>query len=161
MRKLLLLMVVLLLIPIACSTGKKAVQPDASQEDNIREAVFRYQFKNNASAFQDKTEVYFLSIGAGDPGDPFMRRFEGHSPVVKKASEAVVSSAEVTGVRDKKTGQRGLIFKQGTIEWIEDNQVKVEGGYYEAGLSASGNTYSVVKENDTWVVTNSEMHWIS
>jgi hypothetical protein len=53
------LLVVLLLIPIACSTGKIVVQPDPSQEDHIREAVFRYQFKRNASAFQDKTEVYF------------------------------------------------------------------------------------------------------
>jgi hypothetical protein len=155
------LLVVLLLIPIACSTGKIVVQPDPSQEDHIREAVFRYQFKRNASAFQDKTEVYFLSIGGGDPSDQFMRRFEGHTPVVKKVSEAIVSSSEVTGVKDKKTGQRGLIFNQRTIKWDENDHVEVEGGYYEAGLSASGNTYSVVKENNEWVVTKSEMHWIS
>jgi hypothetical protein len=90
-----------------------------------------------------------------------MRRFEGHTPVVKKVSEAIVSSSEVTGVKDKKTGQRGLIFNQRTIKWDENDHVEVEGGYYEAGLSASGNTYSVVKENNEWVVTKSEMHWIS
>jgi hypothetical protein len=152
---------VLLLIPIGCSTGKRTVQPDASQEDNIREAVFRYQFKHNASAFQNKTEVYFLKINDGDPSDQFMRRFEGHVPVVKKVSEATVSSSDVTGVKDRTTGQRGLIFNQRTIKWNESNEVEVEGGYYEAGLSASGNTYSVVKDNDKWGATKSEMHWIS
>jgi hypothetical protein len=90
-----------------------------------------------------------------------MRRFDGHVPVVKKVSEALVSSSEVTGVKDRTTGQRGLIFNQRTIKWNESNEVEVDGGYYEAALSASGNTYSVVKDNDKWGVTKSEMHWIS
>jgi hypothetical protein len=53
------LLAVLLLIPIGCSTGKRTVQPDASQEDSIGEAVFRYQFKHNASAFRTKLRFSF------------------------------------------------------------------------------------------------------
>jgi len=32
---------------------------------------------------------------------------------------------------------------------------------YEAGLSASGNTYTVKKIKGKWKVTNDKMHWIS
>ena len=63
----------------------------ASQEDQIREAVFRYQFQHNQSGIQDQARVYCLTSGSwnedDDPSDEFMTRFQGHVPPVKKGSQ--------------------------------------------------------------------------
>ncbi|HYX72344.1 MAG TPA: hypothetical protein VE732_06210 [Nitrososphaera sp.] len=129
-----------------------------ADEDDIREAVFRYQFDHNASAQQQNAKVYFLSLGkAKDPSDLFMLRFRGHKPSVKKGSHAG-GKGEVI---DNKTGERGLIFYATSIKQIDENEVEVEGGYYEAGLSSSGNTYTVKRKENKWVVTKDKLRWIS
>jgi hypothetical protein len=136
-------------------TKPKLTQAD---EEDIREAVFRYQFWHNASAKQQRAKVYFLSIGDDkDPRDAFMARFDKHKPPVKKLSQATGNF----GVVDKKTGERGLIFSVTTIEPVDEDKVMVEGGYYEDGLSSSGNVYTVERKNHKWVVTKDQMLWIS
>lgn len=87
-----------------------------------------------------------------------MQRFQDSKPIVKKVSQAERSA---DGVFDIETHQRGLIFSIGKIEKINQNTVKVFGGYFEAGLSASGNTYTVKRKGKKWTVTNSVMNWIS
>lgn len=136
-------------------TKQRFTQAD---EDSIREAVFRYQFEHNASGQQQKAKVYFLSIGKNeDPSDAFMARFDKHKPPVKKRSQAT-GKFEVI---DKQTGERGLIFGVTTIEKLDEDKATVDGGYYEAGLSASGNTYTVERKDNKWVVTKDQMRWIS
>ena len=132
-----------------------------SQIDDIREAVFRWQFEHNASALQKNAKVYFLRIdkNKSDPSDAFMKRFAEHNPPVRKVSAC--SSDPDKGVQDKKTGEKGLIFNVIEIRWISDAEVEAAGGYYEAGLSASGNIYTLKKENGKWKVTSDKMRWIS
>jgi hypothetical protein len=132
-----------------------------SQIDDIREAVFRWQFHHNASGQQKKAQVYFLQVGENgdDPTDEFIKRFADHKPPVRKRSAS--SEDHGRGVRDKQTGERGLIFRVSKIEWRTDAEVEVKGGYYEANLSASGNTYTVKKQDGKWKVTNDKMDWIS
>ena len=131
-----------------------------NQEDDIREAVFRWQFDHNASEQQGYAKVYFLEVGEkeGDPSDEFIKRFAGNKPPVRKRSECSVSTR---GDFDKKTGERGLVFRLRVIEWKSDTEVDVKGGYHEHGLSGSGNTYTLKKENGKWKVINDKMHWIS
>lgn len=86
-----------------------------------------------------------------------MERFADDKPTIKKESQAKLGD----GVKDRDTGERGLIFRVGNIKWVSDTEVEVEGGYYEAGLSSSGNTYFLKKQKDKWVVTKDVMHWIS
>lgn len=137
--------------------------PKSIQEDDIRESVFRYQFQHNASGQQQNAKVYFLSLGSieepEDPSDEFMKRFQGHQPPVKKVSQSIVSVFE--GVKDKDTGEQGLIFRVTRIAWKSDVEVEVEGGYYENGLSASGNIYRVALEGGQWVVKEDRMIWIA
>ena len=141
--------------------GVAADNARENQTDDIREAVFRWQFDHNASGQNKKAQVYFLGIGdrGGDPTDEFMKRFADHKPPVRKVSACSADAGK--GVRDKKTGETGLIFRVTKIEWKSDTEVRVKGGYYEAGLSASGNTYTVKKENGKWKVTKDKMDWIS
>lgn len=130
---------------------------------SIREATFRYQFQKNASGQQQKASAYFLTFSDGDENDypdaSFLKRFADVTPPVRSGKDCD-SSAE-KGVVDKVTGQRGLIFHVGAIKWISETEVEVSGGYYEAGLSSSGNTYYLKKKDGKWVVERDQMHWIS
>ena len=140
------------------SLGFAADKARESQTDDIREAVFRWQFEHNASA-----QVYFLEVGEkeGDPSDEFIKRFAGNKPPVRKRSECSIDRRRRVGVLDKKTGEQGLIFRVRNIEWKSDTEVDVKAGYYEHGLSASGNTYTLKKEKGKWKVTKDKMDWIS
>ena len=134
------------------------VKPLTREEmDDIREAVFRHQFHHNASGQQQSAKVYFLSIEVGDPDDAFIERFKDNKPPVKKDSQV----KDEPGIFDKENGFRGLIFRIDSIKQISSNEVEVKGGYYENGLSASGNTYTVRRIKDKWVVTQDKMEWIS
>jgi hypothetical protein len=131
----------------------------AAEQDDIREAVFRYQFEHNASGQRQNATFYFLSYGKDkEPGDDFIVRFKDHKPPVKKRSQSSKVEGEVI---DKETGERGLIFSAVTIKVIDANKVQVDGGYYEGGLSSSGNVYTLERKEGKWIVTKDQMLWIS
>jgi len=148
----------LLLILTSCAS------PDfndrASTENDIREAVFRYQFdiwKDHGAA------AYYLDFSEKkriDPPADFMHRFAGHFPPVKKVSQCMVRNLG-EGVIDSETEEHGLIFRATSIKRMSDTEVEVSGGYYENGKSASGNTYTVQWRNGKWHVTKDCLHWIS
>lgn len=156
------LMVLSLLLACSANPGALSSRPSrASQEDDIRVAVFRYQFLNNPSGQQQRAGVYCLSISEGnsDPSDLLMERFRGHSPPVKKVSAC--STSPDAGVRDLETGVHGLVFRVSKITWTTDSDADVEGGYYESGLSAGGARYHVRRAGSEWIVTDHRELWIS
>jgi hypothetical protein len=123
--------------------------------------VFRWQFDHNASGLQKGAQVYFLGflgINKGDPSDEFMKRFTGNKPPVRKESECDTATGEALA---KKTGESGLVFYVGHIDWKSDSEVDVEGGYYEGNLSASSNTYTLRKVNGKWMVIKDTLNGIS
>ena len=163
--KALLLMWVLIPAALTCAAARCGLMHSDSQdkptiaEDDIREAVFRYQFSHNASAQQQQAGVYFLSVGRDeDPSGEFMDRFKGHRPPVERVSQA---STQAGGVADKKTGRRGIIFRVTDIKWISENEAEVEGGYLEGSQSASSNVYRVRFERDGWVVIEDRLKRIA
>ncbi|HWC18061.1 MAG TPA: hypothetical protein VG498_13660 [Terriglobales bacterium] len=151
---------ILLVFTSACSSPLSKADR-LSQEDDIREAIFRYQFNHNASGQQKNASFYCLSVGENhnDPTDELLKRFADHKPPVRKVSDCQVHP--FTGVSDNRTGTRGLILRVSGITWISDKKVKAEGGYYEGSLSSSGNTYTVIKEHGKWTVSHDRMKWIS
>jgi len=100
------------------------------------------------------------SFSAGDPDPRILASFRRHRPPVKRVSECVLEDL-TTGIQDKRTKDRGLVFITGRITKIGPNVVEVEGGYYENGLSSSGNVYRVVKHRNRWVVVKDKLVWIS
>ena len=131
-----------------------------SEEADIREAVFRYEFANNSSIQGRRAAVYCLSIeGNSDPPNVFMKRFAEFKPPVRKISECTTDPYK--GVIEKSTGKHGLVFRVKSIRWISDVEVEVIGGYYEDGLSASGNTYTLRKRKKKWKVSDAVMNWLS
>lgn len=147
------------LLVCGCSPTEQ-IAPQLSEEDQIREAVFRYQFEFNQSGFGKAANAYFLSVeGNKDPSPQLLERFDRHRPPVKPVSASTLESGTAQ-VLDMETGLPGLIFVITEIRWLSDQEVAVDGGYEEASESGSGNTYSVVKQGGTWVVVGREMHWI-
>jgi len=149
--------------PTTSATTNEAKPCFADPDDAIRFAVFRYQFDHNASAQKTNAGVYCLSLSlAGqepiDPSDELVTSFTTHEPPVKKRSQCETS---MRGVFDRQTSRQGLMFYIGQIKRTSETEAVVSGGYYEGGLSSSGNSYHVVRRGDEWIVTGDEMHWIS
>jgi hypothetical protein len=135
---------------------------EVAGEDDIREAVFRHLFDHNASGLQKAAKVFCLQIeGNQDPSPELLRRFDGYAPRVKKASLCTFKPRHLTGGVVDETGAPALIFRVDTIQHPGENAATVEGGYFEAGLSASGNVYELVREGNRWIVKKDTMKWIS
>jgi len=144
------------------SSFRFAVDATATrQELDIYEAVFRWQFVHNASALQQRAQLYFIAVGENDTdaSDELLQRFAGHSPPVRKLSDS--HRVQGQGIRDKKTGAKGVAFRATIMQWLSDTTVIVRGGYEEGELSASGNTYTVMKEHGQWHVTKDILDFIS
>jgi hypothetical protein len=147
------------LLAIACSPGEPPQAP-LSEEDQIREAVYRYQFEHNASGQGKSANAYYLGLGHADDASPeLLARFEGHTPPVKPLSASKLEPGTALVV-DRETGLPGLAFLITGIRWLGDHEVEVDGEYQEASESAAGSAYNLVKENGQWRVVDAQMHWI-
>lgn len=133
----------------AANNSAPSIDRAAAVED-IAEAVFRYQFDHNASAIQKRAEKYCLSLpGEKMPGAELLRRFEGNRPPVAAASQC-----------ERKAG-KNLFFRVQKLDWRNDKEVWVRGGYWEGNLSSSTEMYRVVNDNGKWIVKGARMEAIS
>ncbi len=114
---------------------------------DICEALFRYQFINNASGAQQKADAYFLSIYEADPPRDLIARFENNVPPVKSGFEFRIGD--------------GIKFEIRSFTRLDENNIKIKGGYYEGGLSSSCNTYRLRRIEGVWMVISDRMEWIS
>jgi hypothetical protein len=122
----------------------------AAAENDIAEAVFRYQFDHNASALQKGAEKHCLSLPREKmPSAEFLKRFESDRPPVVAADRC-----------ERRSG-KSLFFRVQRFDWRGDNEVWVRGGYWEGNLSSSTEMYRVQKENGKWVVKAARMEAIS
>jgi hypothetical protein len=145
--------------PVPADPAPVPAAATALNED-IAEAVFRYQFGHNASGAQQSAGVYCLDLTGSDPSAAFLARFGTQRPPVRPASACKTSARE--GVVDIRTGKHGLIFSVRSVTWDgSSDDATADGGYYEGGLSASGNTYTLKRSAGRWSVVKDVMHWIS
>lgn len=113
-----------------------AAEKRVREEENVREAVFRYLFKCHEVASTPNANTYFISVDSADPVDRFINRFAGHSPPVKKASEAA-------------EGEKRH-FVVAWLKWLNDTNVEIQGvfpegnSYYEVAHTTKG--WRVIKE---------------
>lgn len=131
-------------------TQNSASSNRAAAEDDIAEAVFRYQFDHNASAVQKGAEKYCLSLpGEKMPSVEFLQRFEGNRPPVVAADQCGRQSG------------KNLFFRVQKFDWRKDDEVWVRGGYWEGNLSSSIELYQVVRKDGKWTVKGARMEAIS
>jgi len=130
------------------TASSQAVQ--SVQADDIREAVVRYQI----AQWDLNAKVYFLKIEGKDPDEKFLSRFKDASHPVKKQSESRVRKVRrvIAFVEDRKTKQRGVVFDQEAIRWVNETKVDVEGGFYCGSLCMAGGVYRLERRDGRWVV---------
>jgi hypothetical protein len=116
-------------------------------------------FRKNASGAQQTASVYCLHFEHGaDPPASFLARFAGSKvPVVAGSTCHETASGVFHGASTKP----GLAFRIGSVSQKDADHAVVNGGYFEAGLSASGNVYTLERKRGAWVVTKDVMQWIS
>jgi hypothetical protein len=135
--------------------------PAGVDADDVREAVFRHMFGSNASGQGAHAGVFCLEIeNSQDPTPGFLARLKKNVRTPITPASGCTTTAQ-KGVVDNKTHARGLAFRIDSIAFKDARHATVNGGYYEAGLSASGNVYTVEKKASGWVVVKDEMMWIS
>lgn len=160
------LFVGLSIIVLGCSDDERTSH--VSIEDQVRESAFRFLFDHNHSALQKAAFGYYLGVNSyddsakanytplNDPSPELMSSFSGFTPVVKRLSDCELTDR----VRDKVTKERGLIFRLGRMNWINGNEVDVDGGYYEGNMSAAGYRLRIERRQFGWEVMKDRMLWI-
>jgi hypothetical protein len=145
----------LLVLPLALAACASAGPVPSSEAQSaatsdIAEAVFRYQFRHNASSLQERADRYCLSLpGERSPDAAFLQRFDGNTPPVLGVEEC-----------RRKSG-KNLLFRVQRLDWRSDDEVWVSGGYWEGNLSSSGESYRVRRKDGKWGVDGARMETIS
>jgi hypothetical protein len=136
---------------------KFGVAGRVAQEDDIREAIFRYEMKAHRLP-----DVVFLSINNQEPSDAFMRRFSDVKLSVKNWSAiAPPTNPPQRWISDRETGKPGVALSVGKITWTSNHRVIVAGGYYCGSLCAGGGDFYVVLKDGRWVVEKFDIQIIS
>jgi len=146
------LLIISLAFFTACSPSAKINHVKA--QDDIREAVFRYQ----VAQFQRSNErIYFLTVVGQDPAEDFMQRFAESKAFVKKGSEArqgrhaIVTSA----------GEQGVICDVGPVKWLGDKSAEVIGSYQVGKQSAARFTFSLQWDKGKWKISGKKFSGVA
>lgn len=131
------------------------------QEDDILEAVFRYQFEHCPYDFIGKQTTFYLTIADfrkgtppfpfrfRDPNDAFMNRFQSQNPKVKKHSEITYADSSFCNL------------SAGNIKWLNNAEVEVMGEYFIGVNAGALFLYHLVRAGNRWIVTFDKMMGIS
>jgi uncharacterized protein (TIGR02996 family) len=134
-----------------------AVVARSLAEDDIREAVFRQQLRQDGPALP----IFLQVEGRGDPSADLIERLKESYPAVRPVSAARVNQAGCSPVGDRETGEAGFIVRVDAIRWVGPLKCEVEGGYYAGPLAASGNVYQVELQGGRWQVGDVDWIWLS
>lgn len=131
-------------ITVSCSVPRHLPKED----EVIAESLFRYQFEH--VRLRGLPQLYFLSLGdSKDPADEFLKTFDGSPYSVKRYSESVYQNGLIT---ERKTGQRGIRLEVKSIQWLSNNEVKVEGSWFAGNENYQEQIFRVHKEHGIWSV---------
>jgi hypothetical protein len=118
-------------------------------QDCIVEAVYRYEIQNSEG--HKSSDLFFLSVMQDqDPNSGVMKLLTDSSYRVKPISESVNQQSVI---RDKVTGEAGVILHVGKIQWIDKDKVKVGLSAYSGFGDAQGYDYELAHGEKGWKVT--------
>ncbi len=135
-----------------------------SQEDEVREVVFRHLLDNNEYSTRGESSVATVlrpataSTKTVDPLDLFKElQIIGIVLALMKNSDtksvsipSVCRPKVLYEVRDRRTGKPGLLLFVTDIAWISETEVKVTAEYHMANLASAGFTYILKLQNGAW-----------
>jgi len=115
----------------------------------IEEAVYRYEIQNSEG--HEPTSLFFLALKQDrDPDSEVIKRLKGVYRV-KPISQSVNYH---TVIKDKETGEPGVVLRVGDIKWVNDTSVEVEGSAYSGWGDVKGYVYHLMRRENSWVVSD-------
>jgi hypothetical protein len=152
------------LLPLLCLSLASNVfsqfpfSPESPTKTDLREAIFRYMFER----YNYGKDVKVFCIQPERPlPESFLRRFSGNKPHVVCVSDCELTGP-MNGVKQKKTGERGIRMTVMTIEWIsgqEEAEAKV--GAFSDGIAANWNILRIVFKEGRWIVKSDKLDGVS
>jgi hypothetical protein len=147
--------IILVSILMAATLGAPTLQKvagqatRADQEDTIREAVFRYQFKS----FDLLVAYHFISVYGKNPSAAMLQRLHGEQPPVLPVSDAEKLKKPMKLIQNRNDFKQGALFNQGQFKWISDTKADVDGGF-ECGdiCDEAAGVYHLSRQENKWVV---------
>jgi hypothetical protein len=116
---------------------------------------------DNAAA--NKYDIFCVAVSKGETASDapakLIQNLNDATHKLVKSSDC--NENEGNGVTERASGKPALMLNVGQVKWLTKDEVIVKGGYYEASLSSSGNTYQLKKISDVWRVMKDELNWIS
>jgi len=174
-----------LLLSIGCAGADPRAFLLTDEETDVAEAVFRYQLANTYPL----EKVYCLSIFDGtqekNPPDILLKRFLNYPAAIKAGSRCLVAPEEepyftrafrqikqdlglsatnqfrVPYAIDAESNKTAMLLRIKQFRKLDGQHYAVDGGYFLTGLSASVNTYTLVKHGGKWSVEKDKRHWIA
>ena len=139
----------------ACSdpAPKEDPAPAAdTRRDDLREAALRWTMKeagDDIVRLHIDAKAWYIELeGDIDPADVFLARFKDASPPVRKGSLCHVPDK----VKDKATGETGVLFRIDSIEWDGGKTATVTASFLHGNQGGSGYTLEIAEEDSRWVV---------
>ena len=135
-----------------------AQKPRQNEEFNpeIVEAVFRYQITKCAQ--NTSVAVFLLSVQGKDPSDEVMKRFADDAIRIRKRSMLGQSDPTHEFI-DKESGKFAALLAVDKLKLIEEDRAEVSGS---CGFpyGARGYKYSLVREENGWIVKRAKPTWM-
>jgi len=129
--------------------------PNAGDEQDVAEAVFRYELRQLSSG--NRWKVFYLAIGLENPSAPsdeFMNRFGGQQPIVKRFIGSEYNSEQIVK-------EHGLVLGVGGVKWKSKTEAEVDGYRFVVPGEAQGFRFEVKREKDEWIVKSSIATWVA
>lgn len=131
----------------------------------VLEAIYRHQIPGSAAGMRGSRGTYCLQVGDGttaaDPPASVLHRLQGAAAHLYPHSACRVETNGFDRLVRAPGGLRAVTLHVDEITCPTADRCLATGGYYEASLSASGNHYTIERQNGRWVVTGDQMDWIS
>jgi hypothetical protein len=103
----------------------RSQKPTQNEEQDAEEAVFRYLFQEYSGSLDT---IYFISVPSRRLDDEFLKRSQNNVPRVELNLHGVAGiPVGGGGVIDKRTGRPATIFSLQKIQWVNRDEVEVQG----------------------------------
>jgi hypothetical protein len=131
---------------------------ESPAKTDLREAVFRYMFEH----YRYGPDVKVFCIQPERPlPESFLLRFSGNKPRVVWVWDCELTAAAMNGVKEKKTGERGLRMTVMSIEWIGAQEAEAKVSAFSDGIAANWNILRVVLKEGHWIVKSDKPNGVS
>ncbi len=143
--------------------SSSVVMDNFSEEDAIREIIFRKILEPWFSSNDSGLKNYYLAVdGNKDPREKLLKKLTAEFKVpLKKSSESIISAEDGDVVLDVISKQRGVLFSISKLEWKSQTEIKASAGIYIGNMGANGCDFTLKKQDGEWKIISSEKCYVS